>query len=207
MALMSDFVNNDRFAVCRITDDDDRFLALKSLPKSVSAMILHTKCRLGREVVIETTLIRHKCVDLEFSKVLFKVEAINGWLTGSKQKPVVNLIPIDGFHSGTAQQQLSQNLPPMRYSQHQLSQQQMSQQFAQLSQPPIPNMAMAHHHQHAALRFARLSQNSIQLPMSQPAAMSQLSQQMRSFGNQSSYSQLPVDDKFQLQGKMGYGIP
>jgi hypothetical protein len=170
-------VNNERFAVCRIADDDNR-LALKFLPKSVSAMILHTKCRLGREVVIETTLIWHKCVDQEFSKVLCKIEAINGWLTGSKQKPVVNLIPIKRFHAGTSQQQLSQNLPPMGYSQQQqqLSQQQISQQFAQLSQPPIPNMAMAHHQQHAALRFAQLSQNSIQsLPMAQPAAMSQLS--------------------------------
>jgi hypothetical protein len=89
-------------------------LALKYLPKSVSAMILHTKCQLGREVVIETTLIRYRWVDEEFSKVLFKIEAINGWLTGSKQKPVVNLIPIERFHAGTAQ--LSQNLQPMGYS-------------------------------------------------------------------------------------------
>jgi hypothetical protein len=96
MALISDLVGNERFAVCRIADDDDR-LALKSLPKSVSAMILHTKCRLGREVVIETTLIRHKCVAQEFSKLLFKIEAINGWLTGSKQKPVGKLIPIERF--------------------------------------------------------------------------------------------------------------
>jgi hypothetical protein len=52
IALISDLVNNERFAVCRIAHDDDR-LALKSLPKSVSAMILPAKCRLGREVVIE----------------------------------------------------------------------------------------------------------------------------------------------------------
>jgi hypothetical protein len=56
MTLISYLVNNERFVVCRIADDDHR-LALKSLPKFVSAMILHTKCQLGREVVIETTLI------------------------------------------------------------------------------------------------------------------------------------------------------
>jgi hypothetical protein len=171
MALISDRVNNERFVVCRIADDDHR-LALKYLPKSVSAMILHTKCQLGREVVIETTLIRYRCLDEDFSKVLFKIEAINGWLTVSKQKPVVNLIPIERFHTGTAQ--LSQNLQPMGYSQQQL-------------------------------QFAQLSQNSIQsLPMSQPAAMSQ---QMHSFGNQRSYSQLQVDNEFQLHGEMGYGLP
>jgi hypothetical protein len=217
MALISDLVNNACFVVCRIADDD-HWLALNYLPKSVSAMILHTKCQLGREVVIlETTLIWHRYVDQEFSKVLFKIEAINGWLTGSKQKPVVNLIPVERFHAGTTQllqnlqpmgylqQQLSQNFLPMGYSQQQLSQQQISQQFAQISQPSIPNMAMSQQQQHVALRFAQLSQNSIQsLPMSQLAAMSQ---QMHSFGNQTSYSQLQVDNEFQLQGEMGYGIP
>jgi hypothetical protein len=79
MALISDLMNNERFVVYQIADDDHR-LALKSLPKSVSAMILHTKCQLGREVVIETTLIRHKCVDEEFSKVPFKIEAMSNYV-------------------------------------------------------------------------------------------------------------------------------
>jgi hypothetical protein len=107
MSLISDNVNNQRFVVEPIEENDVR-PALKSLPCGVSAMILHRKCRLGREMVIETTLIRKGCVDEEFTLVLFIMDAINAWLPTSRTKPVVNLIAIERFNSEEHSQQITQ---------------------------------------------------------------------------------------------------
>jgi hypothetical protein len=107
MSLISDLVNNQRFVVEPIEENDVR-PALKSLPCGVSAMILHRKCRLGREMVIETTLIRKGCVDEEFTSVLFIMDAINAWLPTSRTKSVMNLIAIERFNS----ESLSQQIPP-----------------------------------------------------------------------------------------------
>jgi hypothetical protein len=111
MSLISDLVNNQRFVVEAITEEDAR-PALKSLPNKVSAMILHRKCRLERQMVVEASLIRNGCIDEEFTTVLFVMDAINAWLPTSRSKPVVNLIPIERFNStSTNAALLSQQIP------------------------------------------------------------------------------------------------
>jgi hypothetical protein len=77
--LISDLVNHNRFVVTPLLGDDR--IVHKSLPIKVSAaMILHSKCQLGSEVVIETTLIRNKAIDEEHRNSLFRLGLINGWL-------------------------------------------------------------------------------------------------------------------------------
>jgi hypothetical protein len=140
MTLVSDLVNNQRFVIDPLPVDDVRH-ALKSLPKSVKAMILHRKCSLGRDIVIETTLIREGCVDEEYTCVLFQMDAITGWLPTSQQKPLVNLIPIDRSDPSA----VNQSQQTQRYNeqpafaaafaqQAAYSQYQISQQYSQLSQ-------------------------------------------------------------------------
>ncbi len=151
MSLISDLVNNQRFVVEPISDNDVR-PALKSLPNGVSAMILHRKCRLGREMVIETTLIRKGCVDEEFTSVLFMMDAINAWLPTSRTKPVVNLIAIERFNPDSLSHQIPQQHTAVgtmddltqhsAFSNHPLSQSIVqSEQLSQLSQNSV-----AHNH-------------------------------------------------------------
>jgi hypothetical protein len=82
--------------VTPLIDDPSRTVC-KSLPTEVTAMILHSKHRLGGEVVIEATLIRNWDVDDYYTKALFKIDPIKGWLQTSTAKPLVNLIDIDMF--------------------------------------------------------------------------------------------------------------
>jgi hypothetical protein len=86
--LISDLVNHNRFVVTPLLGDDR--IVHTSLPIKVLAMILHSKCQLGSEVVIEATLIRNKAIDEEHRNSLFRLGPIDGWLQTSRSKPVVN---------------------------------------------------------------------------------------------------------------------
>lgn len=204
MSLISDLVNNQRFVVDPVEDQDTRH-TLKSLPNKVGALVLHRKCRLGREIVIETTVIRNGCVDDEFTCVLFKLEAITGWLAKSKAKPVVTMISIERFNpSSDNNAQLSQELhnEPSQLSQHLNEERHAADVIMDLPQ----QAGFSQSQPQLSQGFTQFSQNSAMMLQSQINLQAALSQQMQFYGNQVGFGD-HFPDAFRGFGGTGFGLP
>jgi hypothetical protein len=199
MSLISDLVNNQRFVVESIAENDAR-PALKSLPSRVSAMILHRKCRLGRQMVIETTLIRNGCIDEEFTSVLFVMDAINAWLPTSRSKPVVNLIAIERFNSTSLSQQMPEQPPPAVVGMTADHTQQSCFSHQQQSQPHLSQQSQnsTTHNPIQALFWNRMNSNPMQSSLDQRLA--HVSNLMLSQGSQAGTQAASQPNVFDFRG-------
>jgi hypothetical protein len=80
---------------------DETPLILSSLPKHVTAMVIHARYTFGSDIVIKASLVRNGMIDKDYDRSLFSTGPIVAWLSNSRGKPIVSCLKHSSTQPGT----------------------------------------------------------------------------------------------------------